>query len=106
MVINENSLDLIVKVTSVVFSLCCKIIIKSGHNVNVVVCLPLSFLTAEVVHSVMSKVFLVKKLSHISNGVAIEGFTSTRRKGHGNDSIRHISQVQIKIVVNVATFVL
>lgn len=54
----------------------------------------------------MPIVFLVKELSYVPDGVTIEGLTATGREGHGNNTACHVSQVQVKMVINVAALVL
>lgn len=65
-----------------------------------------AILTAKVVHSVVAKVFLVQEFSHVSDGVSVQSLAPTRWKRHGNDPIRHVSEVQVKMIVDVASLIL
>ena len=54
----------------------------------------------------MPEVVLVQKLAHVPDGVTIQRLAATGREGHGDHPISHVSQVKVKVLVNVATLVL
>ncbi len=63
-------------------------------------------LTAQVIYSVVPIVFLVQKLSHVPDGIAVERLATAGWKGHGYDTVCDIRQVKVKMLVNVATLIL
>lgn len=54
----------------------------------------------------MAEVVLVKEVSHISDGVAIERLAATGRERHGYHTVSDVGQVKVKIGVNIAALVL
>lgn len=65
-----------------------------------------TILTAEIVYSIVTKMLLIKKFPHVSDGITVQSLTPTWRERHSDNSIRYVCQVQVKTVIDVATLIL
>ena len=82
MIIDKHSVHLVMEMTRVILFLSCKTWTCVGCKGYI-----WRKLTAEVVHAVVPRVFLVQKLTDFSDGVSVESRTSAGREGHGNHSV-------------------